>query len=196
MLDSELEKLKDIAAEEGYLSFAVNGDGMPVTMGPVPWERTLSAFNMRHPKVTLAKEDLQDEEIMGLVRQCRVIGCYLFAPLSDYGWIAGLPELEDLSIYGGEGVKDLSFTRHLPDLFLFLLEGAKIPDLKDLVDNCNEGQSGPGKCFCFVNCEVEDTSALREVDFTLSELLVHPADGDTAGKWETGKKPGVFRFYG
>ena len=195
MLDTELTKLKAIAAEGGYLSFAVNEDGTPVTMGPVPWERTLSAFNMRHPKVTLAKDDLQNGEIMGLVMQCRVLGCYLFTPLEDYGWIAGLTDLEDLSIYEGNGVKDLSFLRHLPDLFLFFLEDAKIPDLEDLVSNCNKGQSGPGKCFCFVRCEVGDTSALRKVDFTLSELLVHPAEGDTEDRWKCGRKPGIFRFY-
>jgi hypothetical protein len=83
----------------------------------------------------------------------------------------------------------------MKNLYLFYLEDAKLPDLKPLIEVCNEGERLPGKCLGFYHCEVEDTSALSDVDFIISELLVWPSGGDTRDRWKTSTHPGTFRFY-
>ena len=196
MQQDHFDKLMAAAAEGAYMSIAINEDGTPVFYGFVPWERTLSGFNMRTPKVTLAVSDLQDEAIMQALRACKLIGCYIFTPLDSYDFIAVFTELQDLFILHGERMESLNFTRNLLGLFMLFLEDVTLPSLQPLIDACNEGQSGPGKCFGFRNCTIEDTSALAEVDFTLSELLVWPVAGDSPERWESARKPGVFKFYG
>ena len=86
MLESERNKLNNRESE--YLSIGITQGGVPrVTIG-VPWEATAHAFNMRTPNVYLSPEDLQDEEVMVLIESYKVIGCYIWAPLTDYGFLA------------------------------------------------------------------------------------------------------------
>lgn len=195
MQQDQYEKLTAAAAQNDYLSIAVNADGVPVSSGFIPWVRTVSAFNMKPPTLTLAAADLQNDSVMELLGRCRVQGCYIYTSLPDYGFITYFPELRDLFIRCGGQVRDLSFVRRLPGLFLFYLEDAVLPDLRPLIDNCNEGDFGPGKCFGFYHCRVGDTSALRDVQFVLSELLVWPVPEDSAERWQSSVRPGVFRFH-
>jgi hypothetical protein len=185
----------EAAKEHAYMSIAINADGAPVSRGFVPWERTVSAFNMKTPKITLAASDLQDETIRNALRSCDLCGCYLFTALSDYSFLSEFSGLLDLFITHGEQIHDLSFVRDMKNLYLFYLEDAKLPDLKPLIEVCNEGERLPGKCLGFYHCEVEDTSALSDVDFIISELLVWPSGGDTRDRWKTSTHPGTFRFY-
>ena len=194
MIREEYEKLVGASEENAYISIAVNADGTPVRSGFVPWVRTASAFNMKTPNLTISAGDLQDEKVTGLLRRCRVTGCYIYEGLDDYSFIAEFGDIRDLHIIHCEKMKDLSFLRQLKDLFMLYLEDASLPDLRPLVDVCNESRGGPGKCFGFRNCRVEDTSALEDAGFTLSELLIWPTKGDSAGRWKTGVRPGVFRF--
>ena len=62
MQQEQYLRLKEAAKDHAFTSIAVNSDGMPVTSGSVPWERSVSAFNMRAPKITLSAEDLADDE--------------------------------------------------------------------------------------------------------------------------------------
>ena len=195
MQKEQYDKLMEAAAENAYMSIAINIDGTPVKSGFIPWERTVSAFNMNTPKITLAADDLLDDTIIDALRRCNLTGCYIFTALSDYNFISDFAGLRDLFILHGEQIQDLSFVRHLSKLFMFYLEDASLPDLKPLIDICNEGESLPGKCLGFCNCNVTDTSALSEVNFILSELLVWPVDGDTRERWKTSRKPGTFKFY-
>ena len=196
MLQDQYEKLVKTAEENGYLSIGVNADGTPVKGGIIPWERTVSAFNMRPPQLTVSAADLNDVTVTGLLEKCRVVGCYIFEGLDDYSFIEKLGDIRDLFILHGDKIKDLYFLRQLRDLFMFYIEDASLPDLRPLIEVCGEGAGGPGKCFGFRNCRVEDTSALKDIRFTLSELLIWPAEGDSAERWNTGVRPGVFRFYG
>ena len=195
MKKEQYDKLMEAAAENAYMSIAINADGAPVRGGFVPWERTASAFNMNVPIVTLAADDLLDDRIMDALRRCDLAGCYIFTALSDHSFIADFTGLRDLFICHGKQIQDLSFVRHLSELFMFYLEDASLPDLKPLIDVCNEGESLPGKCFGFRNCNVADASSLSEVNFILSELLVWPVDGDTRERWKPSRKPGIFKFY-
>lgn len=194
MLVEEREHLSNFAAENKVVSIAVNEDGAPFHGCFVPWERTVPAMNMKLPNLTLAAPDLQDASIMEDLRKCRIVGCYLFTSLKDYTFLGEFTELRDLFILKGENIRDLSFVRNMPNLFLFYLENAALPDLAPLIENCNEGNSLPGKCFGFYHCRVEDTSALSKVEFVLSELLVWPLEGDTKERWKPARRPDVFRF--
>lgn len=195
MRQEEQEKLRSTAEENGYLSIGINRDGEPVRSGSVPWERTVSAFNMKTPKITLAAEDLDNEEIMSLLKKCHVNGCYIMTALNDYSFLSDFGEIRDLFIRHGGQLKDLSFMKDMKELFIFYLEDAALPDLKPLIDCCNSAGELPGKCFGFRNCRIEDTSALQEIAFTVSELLVWPCAGDSAERWKTSRRPGVFRYY-
>ncbi|MBQ9827308.1 MAG: hypothetical protein IJM62_01350 [Lachnospiraceae bacterium] len=195
MHQEQYDLLMEAAEKNAYMSIAVSEDGAPVNSGPIPWERTLSGFNMRTPKLTVSAADLVDEAVMSALERCDLRGMYIFSGLSDYGFISGFKRLQDLFICRGEQIRDLSFVRELKDLFMFYLEDASIPDLKPLIEACGKGPGGPGKCFGFRRCDVADTSALMNIDFVLSELLVWPVPGDTEDRWITSRKPGVFRFY-
>ena len=137
---------------------------------------------------------LQNPEILDALRRCRLVGCYIFVPLDDYAFLSAFSQMQDLVLLHAGAVKDLSFLRHMPELFLFYLTEADIPDLEPLISICNEGRSGPGKCFGVRNCRVADTSALREIRFFLSELLIWPAEGDSRERWDL-TRASVFRFY-
>lgn len=77
MLQEQYEKLMQAAAEGAYMSIAVNSDGTPVRGSFVPWERTVSAFNMKKPEITIAVSDLQDAEVIDALKRCVLTGCYI-----------------------------------------------------------------------------------------------------------------------
>ena len=194
MLEDQYRQLMQAAEEQAWMSVAIRETEAPIRALGIPWERTVTAFNMRKPKLTLAKDDLRDPEILDALRRCRLVGCYVFVPLDDYAFLSAFSQMQDLVLLHAGAVKDLSFLRHMPELFLFYLTEADIPDLEPLISICNEGRSGPGKCFGFRNCRVADTSALREIRFFLSELLIWPAEGDSRERWDL-TRASVFRFY-
>ena len=177
MQQDQYEKLIKAAEENAYLSIGISADGTPVWSGPVPWEKTVSAFNMKPPKVTLSAEDLSDPAVMDALSRCRINGCYIVAPLKDYGFISGFAELRDLSILCGENIRDLSFVRGLKELFMFYLENACVPDLEPLAAACAGSTFGPSKCIGFRNCEIGDASALTESDIRFSELFFRTDKG-------------------
>ena len=177
MQQDQYEKLIKAAEENAYLSIGISADGTPVWSGPVPWEKTVSAFNMKPPKVTLAAEDLSNSAVTDALSRCRITGCYIFAPLKDYGFISGFAELRDLSILRGENIRDLSFVRGLKELFMFYLEDACVPDLEPLAEACAGSSFGPPKCFGFRNCRIADASALTESDIHFSELFFRTDKG-------------------
>lgn len=195
MRKEQYEALQAAAEAGDYLSIAINEDGAPVQGCFIPWERTVSAFNMKTPKVTLSVKDLDTPEIMGKLGQCKLTGCYLFAPMDDYGFLSSFSTLNDLFILHGERMRNLSYIHDMPELFLFYLENAALPDLSPLIENCNRGSSLPGKCFGFYHCSVADTSALSDIRFSLSELLIWPVEGDQRERWSTARRAGTFRFY-
>lgn len=195
MLESERIKLKEAAKLGDYMSIAINKEGEPVHGGFVPWNNTASAFNMRTPKVTLAADDLQVPEIMQDLKKCRLAGVYIFTSLENYDFVSEFKRLQDLFIRKGENIRSLSFIRDMPELFMFYLENAELANLDSLIMNFNHGERLPGKCMGFYHCKVEDTSALKEVDFVTSELLIWPVEGDSRERWKMNKSPGTFRFY-
>ena len=56
---------------------------------------------------------------------------------------------------------------------------------------------GKGKRFGFYHCEIQDTSAMKDADFMISELLIWPPEGQTDMKerWLNGRHISGFRIY-
>lgn len=171
MQQDQFEKLIKAAEENAYLPIGINGDGAPVTGGFIPWEKTVSAFNMRTPKVTLAVSDLSDKAVLNALAKCRITGCYIFAPLDDYGFISGFKDLWDLFVLHGGNIRDLGFLDGLSELSMFYLEDASVPDLEPLARALGNGLSGPPKCAGFRNCTIGDASALKRTGIRFSELF-------------------------
>lgn len=201
MFESERAKLKEAAEAGDTTSIAINADGKPARGCFIPWERTVSAYNMKTPEITIASEDLRDSEVMDDLKKCRLIGLYCFTPLDSYEFIAEFPTLRDLFIRHGDNICNLSFTRGLSELTMLYLENARLDNLQPLIDIFNENQELPfmprAICMGFYQCSVADTSALQEVEFITSELLVWPVEGDTRERWRMRgyPRPGTFRFY-
>ena len=197
MEEKDREIFREAASGQGYTSIAINKDGKHVGGCFIPWKLTSSAINMKTPRVTLAVEDLQDEAIMADVKKCKVLGCYIMIPLEDYSFVQQFHELCDLFILYGKNISDLSFVQDMPNLFLFYLEDAKLTDIRPLIDNCRRSNSLPGKRFGFYHCEIQDTSAMKDADFMISELLIWPPEGQTDEKerWLNGRHISGFRIY-
>ena len=86
MLLSEREKLFN--RTEKTVSIGITAGGVPRTVVHVPWESTAHAFNMRTPNVYLSPEDVADGEILAKLCTFRVIGCYIWVPLSEYSFLS------------------------------------------------------------------------------------------------------------
>lgn len=195
MQQAQYDKLEKAAADKAYMSIAINSDGNPVSGSFIPWERTVSAFNMRYPEVTISVSDLQDAHIIELLKASRLTGCYIFTALTNYHFLSEFVALEDVFILHAEQLPDLTFIYQLPCLSMFYIEDANLPDLKPLIDVCNASESLPGKCLGFYHCQVADTSSLSDVHFALTEFLVWPAPGDQRARWTLPFQSSAYRFY-
>lgn len=107
----------------------------------------------------------------------------------------------NLFICHGNNIRNLSFTRNLPELKMIYIENACLNNLQPLVDNFNEKREQEfiprAICMGFYHCSVMDTSALQDAEFITSELLVWPVEGDNRERWRMRgyPRPGTFRFY-
>lgn len=197
MVEAERRKLKEAALSHDYMSIAICKEETPVRSVFIPWVRTSSAFNMKIPKLTIPVADLQNPEIIQDLRNCKLVGCYIFTPLEDYSFLTDFHELCDLFIRHGENMRDLSSMKDMPHLFMVYIEDAKLHDIVPLIENCNHGDTLPSKCFGFYHCDIEDTSALKEATFIIGELLIWVEKGKTDHKerWATGRNIGEFEIY-
>ena len=197
MLEEQYDKLMYAAANHKYVSLAINEDGSPIRQGSVPWERTVNAFNMRTPNITIAARDLKDPKIIEALKRAHFLGCYIFVPLEKemYTHLAQFDELADVYIKDGRNIDNLGFMENMTDLFMFYLEDASIENLESLVSVMGKNRKTPGKCIAFKNCDIKDVSSLTDMDFSISELLIWPAEGDFKERWKLPYRPGIFRFY-
>lgn len=196
MQTEERKRLAEAAEKNDYMSIAINDSDKPVRSGFVPWEKTATAFNMKTPKITLSIQDLEDESIRSDLKKCCLTGIYIFTGLPDYRFLRDFGQVRDLFILHGENIKDLSFVSHMPELFMIYLEEVSVPDLVPLIESFNKGKSLPGKCIGLYKCRVEDTSALNQIRFCVSEFLVWPVEGDSKERWKiTNSRVGTYRYY-
>ena len=172
MTESERQFLREYSKQ--YLSIGITADGKPRRSVWVPWELTGNAMNMRTPDLYFSPEELQDEALWEELKRFHIVGCYIFCPLDDYGFLYRLTELQDLNIYKGGALRDLRFLRTMPEWFQLHVEDAVLENLDDLFPD------GPRKgilscCICLSGCQVADLSALENV--RLSELVILMPEG-------------------
>ena len=180
------EKYKEplYSGKSEYLNLGISPGGVPVDNIAVPWEVTAHAFNMKIPDVWIAPEDLNDSELMDRIRSLHVLGCYVFAPLEDLGFIAGFGEVMDIYIADGSGLKDLSFLSGLGEWMMLHIHGARLKDLEPVYLSSLNGRTCPVFCLSFSGCRIDDASALYGMK-NISELIV-AGDGSEDDKkvWE------------
>ena len=172
MTESQRQFLREYSKK--YLSIGITADGKPRRSVWVPWELTGNAMNMRTPDHYFSPEELQDEALWEELKRFHIVGCYIFCPLDDYGFLYRLTELQDLNIYKGGALRDLRFLRTMPEWFQLHVEDAVLENLDDLFPD------GPRKgilscCICLSGCQVADLSALENV--RLSELVILMPEG-------------------
>lgn len=177
MIESERNKLENRESE--YLSIGITQGGVPRTTIGIPWEATVHAFNMRTPNVYLSPEDIQDEEIMGQLESYKVIGCYIWVPLSDYSFLARFKDLQDINIKNGDAISNLSFLAELYECRMLYLQNAKLKNLDMIVDvkKSSTAMFGCLRCIGLDNCEIEELSVFETEKVHFSEFLIWKPEG-------------------
>lgn len=184
MIMSQRDKLNNYTDE--YLSIGITIGGEPRNNIGVPWEATTHAFNMRLPAVYLSPEDLQDEEIMGLIKSYKVIGCYIWAPLDDYSFLARFKDLRDINIKNGAALRNLDFLSGLHECRMLYLQNAKLKNLDVIVDVKKNSKTMFGclRCIGLDDCEVEELSVFETEKVHFSEFLIWKTKGSNErGRW-------------
>lgn len=195
MFESEREKLLNRTSE--YLSIGITEGGVPRNTIGVPWEATAHAFNMRTPKVYISPEDLHNEEIMSLVASYKVTGCYIWAPLDDYSFLARFKDIEDINIKNGNAIHDLSFLAELYECRMLFLQNAKLKNLDVILEVKKQSKSVFCclRCIGLDNCEVEDLSAFENEKLHFSEFLIWKTEGSNErDRWNV-VSAGKRRYY-
>ena len=195
MIESERNKLENRESE--YLSIGITQGGVPRTTIGIPWEATVHAFNMRTPNVYLSPEDIQDEEIMGQLESYKVIGCYIWVPLSDYSFLARLKDLQDINIKNGDAISNLSFLAELYECRMLYLQSAKLKNLDVIVEvkKNSTAMFGCLRCIGLDNCVVEDLSVFETEKVHFSEFLIWMPEGSNErSRWNV-VSAGTRRYY-
>ena len=171
MTETERNKLFDENCPE-YIGIGITFDGGRVGSIGVPWEHTTTAFNMKTPDVYLCPSDVFDEDIMAELKKHKVVGCYIFTSLEDYGFLSQLKDLRDVFICYGENLRDLSFLSELNDCFMIYIEDAHLKNLDFILEQKKYKFIRMRWCIALYNCIVEDNSAVKDDNAFISELLV------------------------
>lgn len=185
------EKQKLLEFNCTYLSVGITEDGSRQSVISVPWEGTGNAFKMRLPNIYITPEDLDDKEIFTLIKRHTVVGCYIFVPMKDYGFLSEFKDLRDIYIRHGEEFTDPSCIKSWEMLYI---ENAHISYLNPPVS-----QSGSrrffGKCLGLYNCTVDDMSALISKDVYFFELIVcNKKTEEDFNRWKS-VHAGTYRYY-
>jgi hypothetical protein len=151
-------------------------------------------MNMRTPDLYFSPEELQDEELWEELKRFHIVGCYIFCPLDDYGFLTRLTEIQDLNIYKGGALRSLSFLRQMPEWFQLHIEDAVLENLDDLFPHgLRKGIFSI--CVCLSGCTVRDHSALTQPDVRLSELVVLMPEGSNDKDRWTDVRCGKYTYH-
>lgn len=184
MLITERKKLSERLG--GYISLGITEDGQRCDSISVPWESTSHAFSMKLPDVYITPSDLEDRDIMKEIRECKVVGCYIFAPLSDYGFLSDLTDITDLNIYRGYSIRALDFLAPLDSCAMLFLEGARLHDINVILDHKKKtrGIFEAYRCLALYDCEVEELSRFESERHSFSELILWQKEGADRERWK------------
>lgn len=183
MLQKEREKL--FHSESKYLNIGISKGGEVYNATSIPWISKAHVYNMKIPDVYLAPEDLENEEILQKLCEHHILGCYIYAPLRDYGVLSRFGELRDLSIRCAMGETDLAFLRGLKECNMLLLHEARLKSLDVILDMKKQYRSifGPFDCVGLYKCEVEDLSRFTTEAHRFAEFLVW-GSSEESSRWD------------
>lgn len=193
MLQSQKEILEKLKGD--YFGIGITQSGEPYGPLAVPWESMANAFNMKTPQVYLSPEDIKDPEILEILKNSQVVGCYIFDALEDYSFISPFTELHDVFIMNGGGITDISFMKDLKEWFMFYIEDAKLSNLEPLFPTKEKIASIFPYCIGFGGCEIDDISVLENPEIYLSELVVIcPKGTNERERWQN-IRCGTYGYY-
>ena len=195
MIESERNKL--INRDSEYLSIGITLGGAHRMSVGVPWQVTAHAFNMRTPDVYISPEDLQDEALMELIQSYKVIGCYIWAPLKDYSFLARFKYLQDINIKNGDAITNLDFLTELYECRMLYLQNAALENLDIIVEVKKNSTAilGGLRCVGLDNCVVKDLSVLKNEKVHFSEFLVWMPEGSNeVSRWDV-VSAGKFQYF-
>ena len=195
MTDEQRRILADYKSE--YLSIGINADGEAYGVIGIPWAHTANAHNMKLPDVYITPDDLEDESVMQMILEHKVIGCYIWVPLEDYSFIARFTEIRDVTIHCGDSIRNLDFLKDCHECILLYLENAKLENI-DVILDLNQKKNSPfGGLFCVAlfNCEIKDNSRFKQERFRFAEFLIYEYEGkNEREKWRN-DVINSFRYY-
>lgn len=184
MIPSQMERLAGKTG--GYLSIGITEGGEPRSSFGVPWVHTSHTFNMRTPDVFLAPEDLQDAQIIAALGAFQIIGCYVYAAMDCYDFLAQFTDLKDLTILNGDAIRNLDFLESLTECSMLYLQNAQLQNL-DTIVNVKLRSGGlrlAFRCIGLDNCTVEDLSIFETADVHFSEFLIwNPTGRNERDRW-------------
>ena len=195
MIESERNKL--INRDSEYLSIGITPGGALRRSVGVPWLGTAHAFNMKIPDVYLSPDDLQDEALMELLQTYKVIGCYIWAPLKDYSFLAHFKYLRDINIKNGDAITNLDFLSEIYECRMLYLQNATLENLNIIVDVKKKSTAmfGGLRCVGLDNCVVKDLSVFETEKVLFSEFLVWMPEGSNeSSRWDI-VPAGTFKYF-
>ena len=169
------EKQKLIAKESCYVSIGITEDGLLRTAISIPWEKTAHAFNMKLPDVYLEPNDLFDDEVMNLLSDFTVIGCYIWASLESYDFLSNFPSIRDLSIRNANALRTLDFLSYLKECRMMYLHRANLQSLNEIWAANRESRHSPLcglHCVALCQCRVDDLIPPHAGECYFSEFLI------------------------
>lgn len=184
MRKEEKEKLLNHKSE--YISIGITDEGIAYNGFAIPWDSTSNAYNMRLPDVFITPDDLNSDEIMSLIHSKKVIGCYCWSALESFDFISRFLDIEDVSIFNGESLKNIDFVKPLKELHLLFIKDAKLDNIDAILEIPeSDRQFAHMKNIGLYNCVVEDVSAFSEKEHKFYEFLVwNKKENREAEKWK------------
>ena len=185
-----------------YLSIGITEGGRPRRCIGVPWDRTVTAMNMRLPQLYLSEEEIQDPQILARLQNYKVCGVYIFIPLQDYSFLAEFPWLEDVNIRQAQNLSSLEFLRGKPWKMLYL-ENAHLADLAPAFEPRRTGKPEKEGMFfalphhlnlALCDCEVDEVKDICGDWVRFSELLIFHRGKEEKERWKKARV-NTFKYY-
>ena len=171
MRKEEKEKLLNHKSE--HISIGITDDGVAYNGFSIPWESTSNAYNMRLPNVFITHDDLNDEEIMGMILSRKVIGCYCWSSLENFDFVSHFSDIEDVNIFKGEKLKNIDFVKSLKELRMLFIGNAMLDNIGAILQiPKSDRQFIRMMNIGLYNCEVKDLSTFLEKEHKFHEFLV------------------------
>lgn len=173
-----IEKIRGY--KEEYMAFGITKDGSDVSYISVPWEKTVSAFNMKLPDVYITPEDIKDPQVIEELLKHKIVGVYIFTALEDYSFLKQFKNIWDLSIYDGKNLKDISFVRELTECKMIYIREAHLSDLEDIFAVKRQFPVGLFRPFTHISlddCIIDSYGSLFDSDIRFTEFIVFQRKG-------------------